>query len=127
MPAKTNANIRQKSCTMISSSTIHNSFNNEKKNGSLLNEKVVSISGNGEVDIIATGEEVFGRLTQVYDDGFCVVCDEGWNDLPTDGTAITYGSGLVGGATAGTVKTGASATCRAISDAGTGKVRTKLF
>lgn len=125
--AKTNANIRQRQCTMEVTTAIKNAFDVTKPHGSLDAGKVVTIDSDGKVDIIATGEEVFGQILDVYDDGYASITDEGYVDLPTDGTSITYGQGLVGGATAGTVKTGTSATCRAICSAGTNKVRVKLF
>lgn len=123
----TNAGIRQRQCTMKASATIAASFSILKKNGSDLVGKVVMLSDDNEVEIITTNSKVFGQLKEVLDDGYCVVTDEGWTDLPTDGTAINYGSGLLGGATAGTVKTGAGTSNIAIASAGTNKVRAKLF
>lgn len=123
----TNKDIRQRACTMDVTDTIKNSFNNQTKGGSAHVGKVVTIDSDNKVDIIATNEEVFGRLDTVYDDGKATVTDEGFVDLPTDGTSITYGQGLVGGSTAGTVKTGTSATVRAIASAGANMVRAKLL
>lgn len=126
---KTNANIRQRSVTMELDATLTASFNAAVKGGSAHVGKAVAISANGQVGLVATNGEVFGKLEQVYDDGFGVVIDEGYVDYPTDTTTITYGSGsgVVGGATAGSVKSGTSATTRSIADGGTNIVRVKML
>lgn len=123
--AQKNANIRQERCTMDLDATLTASFDMTKKGGSVHVGKAVAILANGQVGLVATDGQVFGKLEQVYDDGTGVVVDEGWIDFPTDGTSITYGSGIVGGATAGTVKTGTSANFMAVSDGGTNIVRAK--
>lgn len=123
----TNAGIRQRQCTIKASATIAASFDKSKANGSDLVGKAVMISDDNEVEIITTNSKLFGQLQEVFDDGYCVVKDTGWIDLPTDGTAITYGGGLLGGATAGTVKTGAGTGGIAVASAGTNKVRAKLY
>lgn len=127
MSNATNQDIRQKRCTMMTTTAIRNNYDNTVRGGTPDVDKVVAIDSDGKVDIIATNEEVFGKLDSLADDGFASIIDEGYVDLPTDGTTITYGSGLVGGATAGTVKTGTSKKCVAICSAGANKVRAKLW
>ena len=110
MVMKLNQDIRQRRCSMEVTTAILNNFDNTAPKGTPDTGKVVTIDSEGKVDIIATNEEVFGKLDTLADDGVAGIIDEGYVDLPTDGTSITYGSGLVGGATAGTVKTGTSGT-----------------
>lgn len=98
-------------------------YDEAEKNGSAHVGKAVMLTGDGEVDLVTTGLEVFGKLVKVEPDGYCTVQDQGYCDLPTDGTAITYTQdGLVGGATAGTVKSGTAAHCLAIASNGANSV-----
>ena len=79
-----------------------------QKNGSVHVGKAVMMSGAETVDLVTTGSEIIGKLIKVEPDGMCSVQDEGYCEVPSDGTTITYtqaNNGLVGGATAGLVKT----------------------
>jgi len=82
-------------------------FDRTAKNGSAHVGKAVMQSAADTVVLVTAGLEIFGILTKVEPDGFCSVQDRGYGEVPDDGTAITYtniNNGLVGGATAGTVK-----------------------
>lgn len=122
-----NANIRQLRCSMEVTTAISDLFDNTVPGGTPDVGKAVTMDSDGKVDIATTGEEIFGKLEKLESDGLAVIVDDGFIDFDIlAGQTITYGSGLVGGAL-GTVKTGASATCRAICSAGSGKVRAKMF
>jgi hypothetical protein len=98
--------IRAGRVTMIAGSGI--AYDATKKFGSQHVGKAVMLSAAGTVDLVTDALEIFGKLDKVEPDGFCVVQDEGYMELPTDTTTITYtatNNGLVGGATAGTVRT----------------------
>lgn len=88
-------------------------FDRNNKNGSAQAGMAVMQSGDGEVALITNGMQLHGKLVKVEEDGFCTVQDEGYIDVPTDGTAITFAAGatgangVVGGAVAGTVKSAA--------------------
>jgi hypothetical protein len=80
-------------------------FDRAQPNGSAHVGKFVMLSAEDTVDLVTTGSEVLGKLTKVEPDGFCSVQDRGYADGPSTGT-ITYtgaNSGVVGGATAGSV------------------------
>lgn len=119
--------IRERGVTMDAGATLQATYDKTKSNGTIHAQKAVMISGAGEVELVSTGSQIFGRLRNLEDDGFCSVADEGYLTLPTDGTVITYGSGLIGGATAGTVKTGTSSRLIAIASGGTNLVVAKLY
>lgn len=86
-------------------------------NGSAQVGLAVNIKSDDTVGLVTDGQEIDGVVTRVNSDGFCTVQDTGYTDVDTDGTAITYGNGLVGGATNGKVKT-------ATAVPAAGKVRT---
>lgn len=82
-------------------------FDRAAANGSAHVGKAVMLSAEDTVVLVTAGLEVFGKLTKVEPDGFCSVQDRGYCELPHDGTTITYtnaNNGVVGGATAGTIK-----------------------
>jgi len=97
-----------------------------EKNGSAHVGKAVMRSAEGTVDLVTTGSEVFGRLQKVEPDGYCTVQDQGYCDLPWDNSAITWTTGLVGGATAGTVKSGAATHCIPIQSIAAGSIMAML-
>lgn len=94
-------------------------YDENQDGGSAQVGKAVMMVAQGEVGLVATNGKVFGKLISVEDDGFCTVQDEGYAELPTDGTPIVYtgaagANGLIGGATAGTVKAGSGEAVTAI-------------
>lgn len=96
--------IRAAAVTIKAGATLKATFSRTAPYGTPDAQKAVAISANGEVELVATGGKVFGKLISLEPDGFAVVQDTGYAELPTDGTTITYGQGLIGGATPGTVK-----------------------
>lgn len=110
---------------VIDNSTI--TFDQTQKNGSAQVGKVVALTAVAKtIGLVQTNGEILGRLEKVEPDGAATVNVRGGMDLPTDGTAITIGGGLIGGATAGTVKTGTSQICKALDTPATGKVTAYL-
>ncbi len=105
-------------------------------NGSAHVGKAVMQTGDDEVGLVTDGLEIAGKLIKVEPDNFCTIQDEGYADLPSDGT-ITYtnsNNGLVGGTVAGTVKVatavpavGAVRGAKAIKSDGSGRVIVKLL
>lgn len=98
-------------------------FDQTQTNGSADCGKAVKLGATaGTVELVGAGDEIHGRLEKIEPDGQVTVNDQGYMELPTDGTVITFGGGLVGGAVAGTVKTGASPTVKAVDTNGVGTV-----
>lgn len=126
-----NSNIRQRSCNMEVTTAILNNFDNSKKGKTADVGKAVSLDSDGKVDIGTTGEEIFGQLQSLGDDGVAAIIDDGFIDFDIEPAAtITYGGGPSAGlvcGTNGTVKTGTSATCRAICALPGSKVRAKMI
>jgi hypothetical protein len=59
--------------------------------------KAVSLSANDTVQLIGDAEGLFGKLIQVFADGFCRVQVRGYADLPGgDGATLTRGKAVVG-------------------------------
>jgi hypothetical protein len=106
-----------------------------EQHGSAQVGKAVQMHDEGEVALVETGNEIFGKLIKVESDGYCTVQDGGYCDLPYDGSpAYTENdNGLLGGATAGNVApagaapaNGAVRTARAIKSDVTGRIIVKL-
>ena len=47
----------------------------------------VTLSDDDTVDLAGDGEHVYGKLTKVYDDGYCVVQRKGFATLPGGGAS----------------------------------------
>lgn len=91
--------------TMIAGAGI--AYDITQRNGSIHVGKAVMLSAEDTVDLCSVNSQIFGKLIKVENDNFCTVQDEGYCDIPTDGTVITYvqtANILVGGATLGTAK-----------------------
>lgn len=73
--------------------------------------KAVMLSAQRTVALVTTASEILGKLISVESDGTCTVQDEGYCDLPYDGspTYTAANNGLVGGAAAGNVTVAAAA------------------
>lgn len=57
----------------------------------------VSIESSGVITLAGSGENVFGKLLEVYDDGFASVQFQGWMTLPGGASAtLTAGLKIVG-------------------------------
>jgi len=81
-------------------------FDRTLAGGSASVEKtVMKTATDREVALVTAGLAVFGLLKKVEPDNFCSVHEGRYVVLPTDGTAVAVGDYVVGGATAGTVKT----------------------
>jgi hypothetical protein len=73
--------------------------------------KAVEMSGQGEVRLVQTGNEVFGILEKIEPDGMATIQDEGYGEVPYTGT-LSYtenDNGVIGGSTAGSVAIAAAA------------------
>lgn len=86
-----------------------------KSNGSVSVGLAVSIESDGLVTLAGADENVLGKLIKVESDGFCVVQDEGYMQLPGGASAtLTAGLRIVGALGAasaeGYIKVAAAAT-----------------
>jgi|SRR5688572_9934897 len=69
----------------------------EEVGGSAQVGLAVSIESNGVVTLAGNGENVFGKLIKVENDGFCVVQYRGFMQLPGgDSATLTAGLKIVG-------------------------------
>lgn len=118
---------------IIDNSTI--TYDGTKQFGSDQVGKAVEMSGEATVKLVQSGNEIFGKLIEVTADLFCTIQDEGYCDLPCDGSpAYTENdNGLVGGSTAGNVTkatavpaAGAVRRAHAIKSDGSGRLIAKL-
>jgi hypothetical protein len=68
-----------------------------KVNGAVQVGLAVAIESDGLVTLVGDGENVYGKLIKVESDGFCVVQDEGYCQLPGgSGATLTAGLKIVG-------------------------------
>lgn len=85
----------------------------------------VTLTGNGQVGLVADGQHVHGKLIKAEADGFCTIQDGGYATFPGGtGATFTRGRGVVGalnGGNSGYVRGVASATAAEIAD-GKGEV-----
>ena len=69
----------------------------EEEGGSAQVGLAVSIESSGVVTLAGNGENVYGKLIKVEQDGFCVVQYRGYMQLPGgDGATLTAGLKIVG-------------------------------
>lgn len=110
-------------------------YDMNEQHGSAQVGKAVELQAAGEVGLVATGNEIFGKLVKVEPDGYCTIQDGGYCDLPYDGSPVytENANGLIGGAAAGNVApagavpaAGAVRTARAIKADVTGRIIVKL-